>query len=265
MMATLFGKSEIDRKIELGHRWSDKSEFFRDYYESMKGKRDAFSWWVGLIVPIGVISSAVLEYKQLKEQSVPAEVLQALWNIDAYYLVVVLVVCLSFFFRQRWARYAAFAVPFIGAILTHLEMSRILRPEAISQLIGSQLGAAFWWLLLYTAMINASVPNKAFFGIPVNENAIEKYWGAVSNRWARYAALVGFVFPWVIFALADRRTGAILALACCGLAGWLSLKAFKNYSPNSVPPILGRGYAVFGLLAALGWVGVFVTRLARTV
>ena len=205
--------------------------------------------------------------------------MEAFYTYDGIYITAVLIVCLSFFFGQRWARKAMFALPFVAAIAFNVIMDGILTSQAKSQMTGQIIGGSIIGFFVYAAIISSSVPNKAFFKIPVDEKAIAKYWGAVSNKYARYAAIVGMFFPLLVAGLMIPLTsvdiidkGSIVAkgvatvsfVISCGFVGWLCIKAFKNYAPNDIPPIQGRGYAVFGLVAAIAWVGFFVTMFIKS-
>lgn len=276
----LFPESEIDRKIKSGHKWSDKTEFFQDYYQSLEGKRDVWAWFYGFGTPLLFVIVAVYEYSSLKAQSIPKWVLNAFLTWDIVSFGIILLVCIPFFVGQKWARKAMYLLPVAIIIAFNIIMDNVLISSAKSQLTGSMIGRSIIGLLVYAAITLSSVPNKAFFRISCKQSEIERYWNAVSNKYARYAAIVGIFFPLLVGALRVPlisllisfeiiENGSIVAKALtvvfivisCGFLGWLCLKAFKNYSPNTIPPIKGRIYAVFGLVAAFAWVGFSLTTL----
>lgn len=270
----IFAESEIDRKIKSGYKWADKKEFFQDYYKSMEGKRDGWAWFYGLGTPLLFVIIAVYEYSSLQDQSIPKRVLDAFVTWDMVSLCMVLLVCIPFFTGQKWSRTAMYFLPVGIAISFNIIMDDILISSAKSQLTGEIIGRSIIGLLVYAAITSSSVPNKAFFRIPCAQNKIERYWNAVSNKYARYAAIVGIFFPLAFMALIIPITsfeiiekGSIVAktlvfvsfVISCGFVGWLCKKAFKNYAPEVIPPITGRGYAVLGIVAALAWVGFYLT------
>ncbi|MFO0595511.1 MAG: DUF4190 domain-containing protein [Myxococcaceae bacterium] len=199
-----------------------------DYLEAYRlqfwGKRrDGFSWFfllggaTNLLAALGVGSSSLAGHLRGDDL------------VLAGGLLVLAVVQLAWFFKQRWAR------PALGLVVALFGVAMLLAvgPFAI-------VSAAMPGLVVFGAIRN--VRSRLFFEIPVPRDELKKDWSTyVDNRLARSSVAMGAIgLVFVPF--------AVLALI-------LGVVGLRRVDPNAMPPVGNKGWAITGIvLGALGLV-----------
>lgn len=187
------------------------TEFYSDFRKSLMGKRDGWTWFYGIVTPLIVISFAIYEIVTVANSSVPKRVLEAFYLYEAFVIVIVSVVFLSFFFKKLWARKAVYAAPFVISFLFFLIMHNIFEEDAIIKVTSQTIGRSIIPLIVFY-FATQSIGNRAFFSLPINDKEIRNYWLLHSNKQARLAAILSIFLSLMICAFLILAN-SILALS----------------------------------------------------
>ncbi len=188
----------------------DSLEAFRLKYW---GKRDVFTWLIGLTLPFSLVS---LVMTVIHEQW---------WQVPGN---MVSVVCLAaFFFQERWARVAVY-----GSIA----LSTLMSLQASPELAGLRLSFAFLAVLIW-AGFTQTTRNQLFFEMHVPRKQLEKTWNATANNsMARSGFLLG------LLSLLIWPLGVVSLV--------LSIAGLNAVDPRATPPIGRKGQAIAGIVCS---------------
>lgn len=263
------GKDTFRKKFQEGYKWKDQNEFYSDFSNSLMGKRDAWAWVYGLIVPSIAIILTIMQLKEMSKMSIPKYILNAFYSYHEISIVIICFISLFYFFGKLWARKAMYAIPFILALIFYLTMDGKLRSDAISDVIARIIGFSIIGLIIYF-FASQSVGNRAFFRIPISNIEVKKYWMSKSNNQAILSAWLALLFPLLIgggvFPLLQSITGFELSRlmwsivsSCLMISGVffiirLAINARKKVNYDAVPPIGGERYANIAIILTSIWV-----------
>lgn len=197
-----------------------------NYLETLRlkywGKRDGWAWFYGLGA-FGYLGSASL-YIFVQQDIAPAVC-----------FLVASAVCACFWLGQAWARIGLLAVQFAFILVGAFS----LRPEL------SVIGV---FSLLTAVAPFTDLRNKLFFRLPVEQQALQKYWSRfVDNTAARNGLMLGMsslLFPLFI----------PLALVFC-------VVGLSRVDPYAHPPVGKRKHAIAGLVFSVVAIGLWVVIL----
>lgn len=259
-------RKSFTRKLKEGYKWETQQHFYSDLQSSFIGKRNLWVWLYGLVYPIVWIALSAIEISELKanpEQSIRKYILSDFYLYAIIVNSIIVIVCLSFFFRQTWSRKAYYFLPFVQLFVFYLIMHGKIDQDAFIQTIGRTTGGLIIPFIIYYVITN-SFRNKLFFGLQVLDWEIEEYWIKRSNKRANLSAYLAISSPILILVVAhtkgvlssrDTRIAiAVLIISTMLFIIWLANKARKEENLDAVPPIGGKEYAISAIVVASLWI-----------
>jgi len=273
------GEDNISKKIKSGYKWQNQKAFFKDYHNSLIGKRDGWTWFYGIVVPLASILHSIWEINSISNLSIPKRIIDAFIVYEILFVLIISVVCGSFFFAKLWARKAMYWIPVSLSIIFFIIMNGKLTPDAITQFIARIIAGSLIFLIIFY-FATRTVSNKSFFSIHVSDDDIKKYWLSISNRQAFWCVVISFILPLIVagsFILISRIldiehpskflqilgvTGVVILLV---INIGLSIKARQREDFNAIPPIGGKGSSYLSIIISACWIVLILFGLFRLI
>ena len=234
--------NECSRKLDSGKFCQDCQIYhggpdLLDLRASLWGKRDELVWLLGGFGSLFLIIFSVLlvaaAFEKFRGVSVGPQIIQMLFA--AAFLGFSSFVTMAYFMLQKWARGALFLVLICGILLSIIS-SLLENTLDVTTIVQVLLRGFLPFTFILAAFL--SPRNKLAFKIDISIEDLGKIYETVKvNQDARNSvllSLLGFLLP-----------PLLLASLYCAYRG------FKNYNPDSSPPIPGLKQALIGLTLSL--------------
>ena len=249
----------------------------------MTGKRDFWAWYYGLLVPVEFAFLYITEIYQIKKDPELQYILNSYYLYAGIFIGFYLLIGLSFFLGQTWARKTYYFIPIVNVILLSFTMASKVSPNDITIQIGEIIIGSIIPLIFYYITTN-TLRNRLFFRLQVPEWKLREHWLKYSNRRANQSFWFALLYPGItsfliiflnnliilnnpliysefLISLMERGLIVIGGIAIICFAN----RARKNVNLNARPPINGKGEAIFAIIVVSLWTSFILYSIIRDI